>query len=427
MYVVDPFKGEAYKKLIAENCRVYGSGALISSLALKVPIKHTAKAFSHGGLISMAMCGLNVCFTNIRSEMRSVLIQKSLQMGADVHTHMSTEVTHLVVGETQSKKYIVACENNITTVTEKWVEDLWEISVKLLRPIVPDRSEDFKRITEANKCPVFHGATICASNVSADEKAKLARLIDDNGGNYSAQLDKNRCTHLVMGMPGGKKHKYAMQWGMTITKPNWITDSIEKGFAQSWQLNQYKVDKPSKTSSSSTTFEETSTAEPRYVVEDTCQATALHAPQDEQAELEIMLDKIKNCDITDDLFDSMIFCVTGFNKRQREQLCKIIKDRGGMIFEKVSSSVTHVLASRTDIHSNPEVTLVKRMTGPRPHVIDIYFVLDSINYGDPPIEEDYVIMDPNGTIQNSFEKRRKELFLYESVMNDEDCIEETFY
>ena len=36
-----------------------------------------------------------------------------------------------------------------------------------------------------------------------------------------------------MGMPGGKKHKYAMQWGMTITKPNWITDSIEKGFAQS--------------------------------------------------------------------------------------------------------------------------------------------------------------------------------------------------
>ena len=82
---------------------------------------------------------------------------------------------------------IEACENNITTVTEKWVEDLWEISVKMLRPIVPDRSEDFKRITEANKCPVFHGATICASNVSADEKAKLARLIDDNGGTYSAQ------------------------------------------------------------------------------------------------------------------------------------------------------------------------------------------------------------------------------------------------
>ena len=82
---------------------------------------------------------------------------------------------------------IKACENDITTVTEKWVEDLWEISIKLLRPIVPERSEDFKRITEANKCPVFHGATICASNVSADEKAKLARLIDDNGGTYSAQ------------------------------------------------------------------------------------------------------------------------------------------------------------------------------------------------------------------------------------------------
>ena len=139
MFVVDPFKGEAYKKLVAENCRIYGSGALISSLALKgtfkirsfhillkilkkrwfwtqkVPIKHNAKAFSHGGLISMAMCGLNVCFTNIRSEMRSVLIQKSLQMGADVHTHMSTEVTHLVVGETQSKKYIVGKDSTYSS------------------------------------------------------------------------------------------------------------------------------------------------------------------------------------------------------------------------------------------------------------------------------------------------------------------------
>ena len=30
-----------------------------------------------------------------------------------------------------------------------------------------------------------------------------------------------------------------------------------------------------------------------------------------------------------------------------------------MIFDKVSSSVTHVLAAKTDIHSNPEVALIK--------------------------------------------------------------------
>ena len=59
--------------------------------------------------------------------------------------------------------------------------------MKNLRPIIPNCSEDFKRITEANKCPVLHGTTICASNVSADEKNRLARLIDANGGTYSAQ------------------------------------------------------------------------------------------------------------------------------------------------------------------------------------------------------------------------------------------------
>ena len=46
MFVVDPFKGEAYKKLVAENCRIYGSGALISSLALKGTFKTVILPFS---------------------------------------------------------------------------------------------------------------------------------------------------------------------------------------------------------------------------------------------------------------------------------------------------------------------------------------------------------------------------------------------
>ena len=30
-------------------------------------------------------------------------------------------------------------------------------------------------------------------------------------------MDKHECTHLVLGSPGGKKHKFATKWGLTIT------------------------------------------------------------------------------------------------------------------------------------------------------------------------------------------------------------------
>ena len=53
---------------------------------------------------------------------------RALRMGAKVSPNMSTTVTHLVVGEVNSKKYIVASENKITTVTPKWIDDVWNKS-----------------------------------------------------------------------------------------------------------------------------------------------------------------------------------------------------------------------------------------------------------------------------------------------------------
>ena len=59
-------------------------------------------------------------------------------MGADVSTDMSENVTHLVVGETNSNKYVLANEHNIETVTPNWLEELWDRSVRKMEPIVPD-------------------------------------------------------------------------------------------------------------------------------------------------------------------------------------------------------------------------------------------------------------------------------------------------
>ena len=107
---------------------VLGCGAAISSLALKVSLPRRRKFNTVGGLFSMALHGCEICVTNVPKENRETMMRKLMRMGAKVSPNMSTNVTHLIVGEVNSKKYIVATENNIMTLIPKWVEELWEKS-----------------------------------------------------------------------------------------------------------------------------------------------------------------------------------------------------------------------------------------------------------------------------------------------------------
>ena len=67
-YIVDTFEGQLYEKLINSQCAVFGCGAIISSLSLKVNLlsKRISKSYTYGGTASLAMRGLVICFTNIR-------------------------------------------------------------------------------------------------------------------------------------------------------------------------------------------------------------------------------------------------------------------------------------------------------------------------------------------------------------------------
>ena len=91
----------------------------------------------------IALSSCEICITNVQKENRQSLMLRALRMGAKVSPNMSTTVTHLVVGEVNSKKYIVASENKITTVTPKWIDDVWNKSGSL-------KKDSFDFITQLN-------------------------------------------------------------------------------------------------------------------------------------------------------------------------------------------------------------------------------------------------------------------------------------
>ena len=86
-------------------------------------------------------------------------------------------MTHLVVGEINSNKYVLAHEHGITTVTLDWLNELWTRSVEEIEPIIPEyngkKSPQFEEITRNHTCPIFYGAIICCSNASSEDKNGL--------------------------------------------------------------------------------------------------------------------------------------------------------------------------------------------------------------------------------------------------------------
>ena len=68
-FVIDPMQGDSYTRLVRDQSKIFGCGAIITSLTLKMQLVSDAipkKNWAFGGLASLAMSGQTVCFTNIR-------------------------------------------------------------------------------------------------------------------------------------------------------------------------------------------------------------------------------------------------------------------------------------------------------------------------------------------------------------------------
>lgn len=77
--------------------------------------------------------------------------------------------------------------------------------------------------------PPLYGCHISVSGISASHRAETAKLVEQLGGQYSAELTKS-CTHLLAKASGagseggapGPKIQFAVKWGIPIVDVNWL-------------------------------------------------------------------------------------------------------------------------------------------------------------------------------------------------------------
>lgn len=147
-------------------------------------------------------------------------------MGAIHRLDLTTDVTHLIVGQLDTPKYKhVAKERpDITVLKPEWIDamrDAWK------------SGDDFSvpSLVDAYQLPSLYGLQICVTGFDdLDQRQYLMHTINEQGATYNGDLTK-AVTHLIAKRPEGPKYDRARQWGLKIVSLKWFEESLLRGMA----------------------------------------------------------------------------------------------------------------------------------------------------------------------------------------------------
>ena len=219
VFVTTRVKSAAVAKLRERQCRVVGPQVIDWCIANEKPLPETT---SQGLVLNQAMRGVVVSCTSLSLDKRERIYDVVLMMGGEISHAVSADVTHLVAGSVLSEKYRVAVDAlHVPIMTSDWVLACWRESQK--RSVT---STDEAMMT-GRRCPCFLGCKMSVTGLG--DRIAVKRLIEENGGIYSGELERDECSHLVAARPSGDKYKYAQQWGLMCVSPQWLWDSAKAG------------------------------------------------------------------------------------------------------------------------------------------------------------------------------------------------------
>ncbi|KAF2762808.1 hypothetical protein EJ05DRAFT_481689 [Pseudovirgaria hyperparasitica] len=147
-------------------------------------------------------------------------------MGAIHKFDLTSDVTHLLVGDVETNKYrYVAKERpDVKVVLPQWLE-----AVRL--SWMEGGETDVAALETEHKAPPLYKLRL--SITGFDDllfRQSLSETIISNGAHYSGDLTK-QTTHLLAARPEGKKYGYARQWGIKVVSLKWLQDTITRGMA----------------------------------------------------------------------------------------------------------------------------------------------------------------------------------------------------
>ncbi|KAH7083838.1 hypothetical protein FB567DRAFT_446512 [Paraphoma chrysanthemicola] len=177
------------------------------------------------GTGQLPLTGAILCCTSIAPEQRTQLATIGSQMGATIKLDLTSDVTHLIVGSTDSAKYryVAKSREDVKVLSPAWLEALREVWME------GDDNVDVAALEAEHRLPTFFGLKICLTGFDNPEQRRyIQETVDANGAEYHGDLTK-AVTHLIAATPTGKKYEHAVNWRMKIVSLEWFQQSLDRG------------------------------------------------------------------------------------------------------------------------------------------------------------------------------------------------------
>ncbi|XP_017241965.2 uncharacterized protein LOC108214466 [Daucus carota subsp. sativus] len=208
-HVIASMDHEKFDDLRSKGCNLLGPQCVLSCA------KEHRLLPKQGYTCCLALDGVKVLASGFDMDEKNEISKLVTAMGGVLHMKASLDVSFVIVKSVLAAKYKWAV--NILKkpiVNISWLYQCWK-----QHRIVP---QDSFRVLP------FSGLIICVTKVPADERKEMEKLVNQNGGTYSPELNK-KCTHLVCDAPEGDKFKVAKKWGhVHIVTRKWFDQSVSR-------------------------------------------------------------------------------------------------------------------------------------------------------------------------------------------------------
>ncbi|KAK5007680.1 protein kinase activating protein dpb11, partial [Cryomyces antarcticus] len=145
-------------------------------------------------------------------------------MGAVHKLDLTSDVTHLIVGNTETPKYQYVAKQrpDVKVLRPEWVE-----AVRL--SWMEGGDTDVAALEEEYRLATFAGLTICVTGFDdLEQRTRIQNTVVANGAEYHGDLTRV-VSHLIAAAPQGAKYEHSRQWGIKTVSLLWLEDSIERG------------------------------------------------------------------------------------------------------------------------------------------------------------------------------------------------------
>ncbi|XP_025419492.1 DNA topoisomerase 2-binding protein 1 isoform X2 [Sipha flava] len=407
VFVFDHFEGSAFQHVLPFSKQ--NKTVIVSPICLRtcfveaIPIPQ-----NNSPIYTMAMRNIVLSISNLSPNEKERVKEKIEYMGGIFSPHLRDNTTHLMVGKVGSQKYTKAIETGITIMTEEWVDAVWEESIVRNTICTENKFDKYK-------CPIFYKLEITTSGLDGIVRENIATLVDTNGGKYTPQMKKDETNILIISNPNGQKFTYAQQWGLQCLKPSWIYDSIKKGYmieTQDYVIKNTLLSSTPALSNTKPNFSQNISeivVEPKSTIEETlnnrnmlkCQnennyksqenCTTPKKNQSKNVNYKAILNDISISQVrmAGTILDGCKIYFSGFSLSEEEKLKRIVISAGGIRYTELNESITHILVGD---FTAPLAKLLHSLQE-KPHVVNLNWLLESINLKFTAPEEQFLAMD----------------------------------